>query len=360
MIIALLLVWPAAAQKTKKEEGTVVFQEGITYALPRTGVHLVVKAARTQFVPGPYAAYADQFLGIKEARMQPQTTWEIEEVTFSSFAEPDPAQVYKSRGGAAAMLQLTADGCLAGLNSKGGVVETVKPETGNFLPKAASGKLSFFNLTDSPYFTQGDSTNNYRSQKLGIEQKAAQAAARILQCRTARFETAAGLLDEFHPDGEAYEESLEELEKIEHDNLALFIGKQQKESYTFRFDYVPQNRPVKGEVVFRFDESRGILPKTDLSGKPVMLEMERDENLASKQEGFARSDNPAAGAGGVYYRLPGVAEVKLIRELTVIATTRLTVAQFGTVAPLPEELLDGNHSVEFHPETGAIKSILKK
>ncbi len=43
-----------------------------------------------------------------------------------------------------------------------------------------------------------------------------------------------------------------------------------------------------------------------------------------------------------------------------MAITRLDVAQFGTVLPVPEELLDGAHSLKIHPETGAIESIWLK
>ena len=44
----------------------------------------------------------------------------------------------------------------------------------------------------------------------------------------------------------------------------------------------------------------------------------------------------------------------------VIATARVTIAQFGVVASLPEELLFGEYSIEFNTESGAIKNILKK
>jgi hypothetical protein len=47
-------------------------------------------------------------------------------------------------------------------------------------------------------------------------------------------------------------------------------------------------------------------------------------------------------------------------DMNVIATARVTIAQFGVVAPLPEELLFGEYSIEYNSESGAIKSILKK
>jgi hypothetical protein len=46
--------------------------------------------------------------------------------------------------------------------------------------------------------------------------------------------------------------------------------------------------------------------------------------------------------------------------MNVIATARITVAQFGAVAPVPEDLLFGDFSIEFNTETGSIESVTKK
>ncbi|MBK6283196.1 MAG: DUF4831 family protein [Draconibacterium sp.] len=75
---------------------------------------------------------------------------------------------------------------------------------------------------------------------------------------------------------------------------------------------------------------------------------------------MVKSDNPNAGQSGVYYRIPGRATVRLINDMNVIATARITVAQFGAVAPVPEDLLNGEYLIEFNSETGAIQSIQNK
>jgi len=149
----------------------------------------------------------------------------------------------------------------------------------------------------------------------------------------------------------------QELGKMEENYLALFIGKSAKQTFEFSFDYVPGNKTVKGDVVFRFSDDRGVLPKTDLSGRPIVIEMVKGDNLASKQAGFSTSENPDAGKSGVYYRMPGRAEIRILDGNTQLAGTRATIAQFGTVAPVPENLLDGSYKLEFYPNTGAIKSI---
>jgi hypothetical protein len=152
----------------------------------------------------------------------------------------------------------------------------------------------------------------------------------------------------------------QELGKMEENYVALFIGKSDKQTYEFIFDYIPGQKSVKGEVCFRFSEDRGVLPKTDLSGRPVMIEVTKSDNLAAKQSALSTSDNPFAGKSGVYYRMPGMADVRLLDGSTQLATARMAIAQFGSVAPVPEDVLDGNYKLEFFPNTGAVKSIIEK
>jgi hypothetical protein len=192
-----------------------------------------------------------------------------------------------------------------------------------------------------------------------LRERAFKSAGLILKARSARYDIAAGMLDEFHPDGKAYEESIEELERIEKKNLELFTGKAASEKNAFVFDYIPPSKTIGGEVLFRFDEKLGFLPKNDFSGKPVMLDVVKDESVPVKME----STLPAVETGsktGIFFRHPGFGNIRLMKELTLLGTARMEIAQFGIVFPVPEELLNGNYSIEFHPETGAIKSVLKK
>lgn len=362
-IISFLLVVPAFGQKTKKkEDGTEgqVSTEGIVYALPRTGIRVILKATCTWFDSGPYAQYAEQLLGLSNVKTVNSTSWTLNDIAIETFPEPDPEKTFKSVGDIASLLNLSPSGCLAGINTENAQIVTEKLVAGNFIKDRMDGPVVVFdNLTETSWYYQGDSTTNYRIMRITPEKKAAEVAARILECRKNRYEIAAGLLDEFHPDGKAYEVSLKELEQIEKEYVSLFTGKSRKKQYTFSFDYVPSSKPVKGEVLFRFNEERGVLPSSDLSGKPVMIEIQSVE-LASDLKSLTTSADPSAGGSGIFYRIPGIAEIKIIQELQVILAARIILPQFGMVAPVPEELLEGSYSLEFHPETGAIKNILKK
>ncbi len=350
MLIAIVLFLPATAQKRTRTDVPVmpVITEGIIYSLPRTGIRVIIMARQTTFVPGPYAAFADQLLGIRDVKMQPQTLWEIENVHFGTYAEPDPSHAYKATGGAV-FLQLTSSGILSGINSVNEPGEGGSTFSNSFAVVNKAPELKFNTLIDNPGLTG----------RTAADQRAVQAANRILRARSVRFDIAAGQLDEFHPDGGAYQQSMQELYEMEYELLSLFTGKSATESYTFSFDYMPQSS-VRGEVIFRFDDNRGFLPKTDLSGKPIMIDVERDEALNSRLAALKGEPGLQSGSTGVFYRQPGLADIRISRELTVIGTGRATIAQFGEVLPLPNELLDGTYSVDLHPETGAIKTIMRK
>jgi hypothetical protein len=196
--------------------------------------------------------------------------------------------------------------------------------------------------------------------RVGVEQKAAEAAKRVLDLRMYRFDMAAGMMDVPHPDGEAYKVSLEELIRMEKNYVSLFAGRTTQKEDLFSFNYIPTKANEKGEVIFRVSDDTGVVPATDLSGKPVMVEFEIDKTLINKYTKMSESENPDAGDSGFYYRMPAIATVKIINNLNTIATTRLPIAQFGVVAPLPEDIVQGGYQVKYHPATGAIQSVYKR
>ncbi|KJF42487.1 DUF4831 family protein [Draconibacterium sediminis] len=362
LIIAVMLVIPTFGQRKKKEDEGIApaYVEGIAYALPRTGIKVHVEAIREKFEPGPYAAYAQQLLGIKDARNRASVKWMVSAVKIETFSEPDPQQVYKAMGDIAATISLAPNGCLAGINSAGTATMSLQVQSNKTFQKPdLDDGFSFDYFSDTPFLIPGDSTNNFRPTAVGMEQKAAEAAQRVLDCRMNQYDLAALRIDGEYPDGKAYEVSLAELKRTEQNYIKLFVGRTTYKTETFSFDYMPEANE-KNAVIFRISDENGVVPASDLSGKPVMVEFEQVAGLLAKYQAEAASDNPDAGYDGVYYRMPGVANIKVIYELNSLASARATIAQFGSIAPVPEELLGGDYSIEFHPETGAIKSVQLK
>ena len=361
-ILALVMVSSASAQRDDKRKATAgetaMPLEGVVYALPQTGIRVHVTATRERFVRGPFSVYAQKMLGIDNVPQADGDRWNMDQMQIELFSEPDPEQVYKAMGQAAQMVSLTESGILAGINSDS-YQEKSAIQTSSFLMNNLDQPTRFTDLSLWSYYSAVDSTRRSRMVSKTQEQKAAEAAETIFNLRNSRFTLLTNGDDEPLPDGKSFEVMVQELGKMEENYLALFIGKSEKQTYEFSFDYVPGSKNVKGEVFFRFSEDRGVLPKTDLSGRPIVIDVVKAESLTNKQNSLSASKNPAAGKSGLYYRMPGMAEIRIMDGGTQLATSRAAVAQFGGIAPVPEDILDGSYKLEFFPSTGAVKSITK-
>lgn len=359
LFIALLLIGVAvmAQRSDKKDEvAAPVLTDGIVYSLPRTGIRIYVKATQEKFFHGPYFQYAEAMLGLKDAASVDSENWTITDIRLETFSEADPKQVYKAKGRNAALLSLTSSGILAGINK---MVEADEEEVpvSTFLGDTKTPEYPFPDLSLNPFFEKPDSAKRNVLVVKSLEEKAQEAAHTITKLRKRRFKSLANAYDEQLPDGHAYKLMVDELGKLEAEYVALFVGKTYKKSFDYSFDFIPGENSVSGEVVFRFSETKGVLPKTDLSGKPIVVDLAKLNDLASAQE---QQKSATAALSGVFYRMPGKAEIKVMNGINLMAVSRADIAQFGTVTALPDDLLDGNHQIIFHPKTGGIKSVLLK
>jgi len=361
-VLAAFVTSLASGQKEDKRKtvtGAVTGPiEGIVYSLPQTGIRVYVKATRERFVHGPFQMYAQKMLGIENAPATDADRWNMDEIKLETFSEPDADQVYKALGSAAQLVSLTESGIIAGINTAISS-DPATITTQSFLTRNLEKQVKFTDLSIWSFYSPADSTKQFKLVSKNQEQKAAEAAETIFNLRNSRFALLTNADDEPLPDGKSFEVMTEELGKMEKNYLALFIGKSATEKYEFSFDFVPGQKSVKGEVFFRFSDERGVLPKSDLSGRPIVIELNKTESLAMKQNGLNNSDNPNAGKSGVYYRVPGMAEIRILDGATQIAGARLPIAQFGTTAPIPEDLLDGTYKLEYHTSSGTVKSVLK-
>ena len=361
LVLTLFSVSIVTAQKDDKKKATsadvTAPVEGVVYALPQTGIRIYVKATRERYVHGPFSNYAQKMLGIDNVSSEDADRWNMDEIRIEVFSEPDPEQVYKAMGQVAQMVSLTESGILAGINV---AAKNQEPtfKSSSFLMKNIDQQVKFKDLSIWSFYSPLDSTSRVKMISKNQEQKAAEAAETIFNLRSSRFDLLTNANDEPLPDGKSFEVMTQELGKMEENYIALFIGKSSKQSHEFSFDFLPGQKAVKGEVFFRFSEDRGVLPKSDLSGRPIVIDVIRSENIAARQSSLSSSGNPEAGKSGLFYRMPGMSEIRIMDGNTQLAGARAPIAQFGTIAPIPEKLLDGTYKLEFYPNTGAVKSIL--
>jgi hypothetical protein len=332
--------------------------EGIVYSLPRTGFVVEIKASKTVYVPGPYAQYAKKYLGIENAVEKTKVNWRMTGVNVERFFEADPDAMFKAMDTIASRVSLIPGGVISGINTgPGGYPD---PVIGNdFIISNDALEYVFTDLSSDDFYyilVDGETGDEIFEQKT-LEEKAREAADYIIRLRKKRSYAILDPSDVIPEDGKGYEVFVNEAKRLDEKYMELFTGKRIDSEHIFNFVFVPGNENVRNEVLFRFSDERGILPKSDMSGRPVFISLTKEQQAFDKAKRFKESENPDAAKSNVFYRVPVSASIAITEGVNAIYTGKSIVAQFGIVAPLPEKFLDGKYKVEYNTETGAIKNI---
>ena len=337
----------ASAQKKTDPEGS------LTYCLPATVISFEVEAVQEKFYAGPYAKYAEKYLGIK-ARQKDETTFQLTEVKMTPYAEADQRRRYSLTGikGTidASFLKLSCSGLVSFCDAVHGTQTAWRFPTetsGNFNDKGVSSNIT----SESTVLYKKNKEN---SSKISIqqnvivakslEQKASETASMILNLRKKRLQIVTGDTDATYS-GEAMGAAIEELIRLENEYMTMFVGYSEYQNQKMNFDLIPDpSREVQRYVAFRLSDSAGLVPADNLSGKPVVIELLPqafqqipepviDENESKK----AKKEVPAVVLA--YYRIPAVCTVKLMDGVDVLLQTRMPIYQLGQESSLPVNVI---------------------
>ena len=340
-IVAALMLLPVTASAQKKAD-----PEGyLTYSLPSTVISIDVEAVQEKFYAGPYAKYAEKYLGIKP-RMKDENTVQLTQVRMTPLVEPDQTRRYsvdvKKRVEEATLMKLASGGFVTFADAKHGdqtVWRFPTEEKGDFSGKGVSSNLTSGSTT---LYRKDDRESAYNriavQQDMVIEktleQKAAETAAMILKLRKQRLQIVTGDTDTTYS-GEAMGAAIEELTRLENEYMTLFTGYSEKQPQHMTFEVIPD--PAKENqmyVAFRMSEAGGLVPADNLSGKPVVMEI--------VPQAFAQpevKDEKKSKDVGVYYRIPAACTVKLLDGMDLIFQTRMPIYQLGQESSLPVNMV---------------------
>ena len=336
-----------------------VYPEGIVYTLPRNGFVVRVKAKKTSYKPGPYYQFAQKYLGIENVSGKEKVTWKLTAVEVDQFSEADPDAMFKIVDTLAVPVSLLPDGRIDNIGGESAPMPLVSMVGSDFIVKDDPITNLFKDLSsDDFYELLVDSESGSESMAFkSLEVKAKEAADYIIKLRKKRAYTIIDPSNTIPEDGKGYEVFVNEARRLDEEYMSLFVGKQFSTEQEFSFIFVPGSSNVKNEVLFRFSEEKGILPKTDLSGKPILLAVTKENTAYSSAEKLKASEHPDAGKSGILYRIPVGATVVVSDGLQTLYSGQTVVAQFGVVAPVPENLLNGTYEIQYNTETGSIKNI---
>lgn len=330
-----------SAQKKADPEGF------LTYSLPSTAITLNVEAVQEKFYAGPYAKYAEKYLGIK-ARQKDETTFQLTKIKMVPLLEADQSRRYsinvKKSEIDATFLKLSSVGLVSFSDANFGDESVWRFPTegkGDFSGKGVSSNLT------------SESTTLYRNSKTesaynkvavqqnmvvekSAEQKAAETAEMILRLRKQRLQIVTGDTDATYS-GEAMGAAINEITRLEEEYMTLFTGYSDFQTQNMRFEVVPEaGLESQMYVAFRLSDTAGLVPADNLSGKPIVMEI--------VAQPFAEPELPAEQSKNkkeveAYYRIPAVCTVKLMDGANLLLQSRMPIYQLGRESSLPVNVI---------------------
>lgn len=200
---------------------------GALSAAAQTSIPIVVKLQKQEITAGPYARYAQKYLGVA-APLADKVLHEVEEVNFL-----ETKQLMTEPSVREASVQSTH----------------MSPEKG--FPRLTIDRTS--------------------SAIMSLEESARQAAEKIFALRRTRLELISGEVGE-NVFGGGLHAALCEIRRLEEDYLSLFLGRQTITKITKEFTVSPEKNNLN-YVICRFSETAGVLPNDSADGTPMMLQL---------------------------------------------------------------------------------------
>ena len=324
--VALLLLagaGPAQAQ-TQIPTGSVI------YALPQTVVNVQVTFEKAEFTPGPYARYAQKYLG-SAPKTTPGTTYSVKAVKVVPTVEADPSArftvILPEKGTAGSnFLNMCKQGLIAVPDGYTGVpvattFSTADPEE-LFRGKDPHGNLA--TVTTTLYKSVKNDAGEYdkvpvqQSQTVekSMEKKAEETANLILNLRQKRIDIITGDTDATFS-GEALQSALDEMTRLENEYLGLFYGVTSRSEEVRMYSVIPKTG-VKSYTVGKAGSTS------------VMMELSSEALSAPVLDSNKGKSGPV-----IYYRVPAAANCRISEGDKIITECRILVYQLGEKVSFP-------------------------
>ena len=327
-LLAAAALLPAVKTAAQDPMGTV------SYALPQTTITLEVEAVRENFYAGPYAKFAQKYLGV-DARQEDQKTCSLTAVKMTPVIEADQSNRFfiTPDKNSMSFLSLTSQGLIAvndGSFGNGSQWRFASQAGADFSDKGVSSNLT----SEATTLIRGVDGNRVAVQQSMVvqkplEQRAKEAAEMIFDLRKKRVQIVTGDTDATYS-GEAMGAALAEIAALEKEYMSMFIGYSDFQTQKMKCDVVPQkDRKAQTYVAFRLSDTDGIVSADNVSGKPYLLEL-------TPQPVSPASGKAAAAKGAVaVYRIPAICAVKLTDGVNPILQDRVAVYQLGVESYFP-------------------------
>lgn len=333
---------------TPPNEGSIV------YGLPRSVFTVVAELERTLELPGPYARYAADFLGLDNVIMSESETWSVKSISVNTNEELDPSEFYVVESSTlfqTDVLALKKEGLILDINPEiyysGGNLTEINKSGSNQFRSFDLGSDEYFQLQRDTAYKRVNIDSSFiripyiveKKRKLSIDQLAEKAAKRLMELRDGKHLILSGEANVF-PQNEA---PINEINRLEKEYTELFTGKTIRETRSFTCQIIPSKEMIgKPVVLFRLSELTGPLNVSNQGGKAVTIEFipeQKTKDLTIVNKAKPKSEAPVYDK--LYYRVPDVVNLKIAMGTEILFSSRRLVYQFGQVIQLPANYIIG-------------------
>ncbi|MDR3133524.1 MAG: DUF4831 family protein [Prevotellaceae bacterium] len=348
LLAAICLFYGGATAQTPFKKGSSVPEGAIVaYALPSSVIEIQVEAVHELFTAGPYARYAQKYLGMT-AEMENRETFRLKSIALRTIVEADASQVYaleiKEKNASVNFLTLSAEGLIAMLtptDAQETAFRLAVTEQGKFNDAGAEPNIGrdrvtlYKSVQTSAGYEKVPVQQNQLIEK-NPERRAEEAANFLFNLRKKRVELISGETESsWNSDG--LRAALEEIKRLEEEYLSLFLGKTTTGLQSAVFHVTPDAGLAKQlYVAFRFSGTQGLLPASNVAGRPITLELTPEKKTAELPANNFQSNDKRSPR--IAYRLPDTVQVRINDGQTNLLQTRLLIYQFGQIMSIPANL----------------------
>lgn len=316
-------------------------QNGLYYALPQTMLKLDFVIEETQLEKGPLSDYAGNYLELSDPVEYDAKEYKLLEVKLSSVATPDPNAVFfvtlgSVRGGGKVQFDVMPNGIIrsvgVGISGEEQVVDIPEFEEREVIAEVGTND-GFLGLTSA------GKTN---------AQMAKEVSDKIEEIRKAKFYLISGDV-EMASNPETFNAMYKKLDEMEQRYTSLLLGNRISKRVV-RTVYVIPNKEVPSQTVAKFSETEGLIIGTEGSGKMITvqtLSMNTTAPINAPSQSAVESMNYE---NKVFYRIPEMANVKVMLDGKTLIEDRMVVNQLGAMLMAPLQ----NTKLVYDTKTGQI------
>ena len=353
LLLALLASAPIFAGDKTSVSVTPVSQDpdavngGVIYALPKTVVRVKLTARAVVSTAGPFFKYSTRCLNLSDVVTENSTRWSLVSAEVSTVGVPDYSQRFKvSVSDVSLMPAISLSDC--------GVLLSVNGESDYATPAESATAVvpAYANFDD----VQVPHSVIARTSTAAMAEECANV---IYALRDSRIDLISGDKNVSLPDAGAYKRALSEIDRQEAQLVSLFAGRRDTVFVERFVDIYPDENGSSNVVPVRFSESTGFVEATDLSGKPVYVDLEYADVQALNAFPDGSKQRKAAPVDGLRYYVPAVLLVRVSDRNIPLCQCSVRCSQTASVASLPAALLL-SHRIVLNPADGSLVSISPK